>query len=246
MWNRPTRIYALALVLGCCAMGCSSSDKSSSGVTYSGVISEYTLTGFHPLEGVKVWAVGRPELGSAVTDANGKYVWKGLPPGDELVLRAHEDGWTDGMTTTVVSDTGRSDQNGAVLSKAAQQFLLTTAGFKTLDPSKALLDVDVIAPTPDGGTSAVAGVTVKISPASGTGPVYSSNDKPDPSLTETQPHGGNVFFGNVDPGPIEVTVTAPAGMTCKPTRYSWPPQAGGTISGKVGAGAAVVYEVDCE
>jgi hypothetical protein len=119
----------------------------------------------------------------------------------------------------------------------ATALLVTDAGFAYPD-ANGYLKVRVLGPN----AGQLAGATATISPASGSGPVYiDSTGKPDPTLTSTVVDG-EVLFGNVTPGRVTITVSAPnkrctASPGGKLTIGDWAPSGAGTIDAIVAARA---------
>jgi hypothetical protein len=121
---------------------------------------------------------------------------------------------------------------------SAKTLLATNAGFKYPDLNNGFLQLRVLGDN----VGTVSGATATISSPSAAGPVYIGADgTPDPTLTATVTDGF-ILFGNVPPGMVTITVTAP-GRTCTVAPHgqlvagNWPPSSGGTGTALIVAGA---------
>jgi hypothetical protein len=162
-----------------------------------------------PIASARVCILERPAIACATTDAEGNYTMT-LPPFDApasftvtftaaghlgRVRAAGHDWWPVGVGL-------RPDEAAAAEA--------TRAGFSHPPRGTGFIEVRLF----DGGVAkGLAGATVTLSPASGMGPIYVDPAfAPDRSLTATS-SSGYVWFGNVAPGRVTITVSA-TGKRC--------------------------------
>ena len=134
--------------------------------------------------------------------------------------------------------------NGAFLNPDSFETTLlgSDAGFTYPDATHGFMFVKVYGPTTGVGA---AGASVTLS--NGANAVYTGSDgTPDPELTATTT-SPVVLFGNLAPGPVELTVTAP-GMTCTVQtggilEGDWPPMATGATAAAEIAPAALTDNI---
>ncbi|HUJ58290.1 MAG TPA: carboxypeptidase-like regulatory domain-containing protein [Kofleriaceae bacterium] len=196
----------------------------------------------NPIAGAKVCILGHPEVACATTDANGGWTLEVpfLPPPPPIELA-----WSY-TATGYLGFVGLEDEAvaGAYIyyssvplfdDTMATAMLATQAGFTYPNATAGFVQVRVHGPI---------GSTAALSPASGSGPVYTRTDgTPDPTLTGTQAIDAMVYFGNVAPGTYDVGVTG-AQVTCydrgrgetNPIAGDWAPTGSGAIGVEVAAG----------
>jgi hypothetical protein len=128
--------------------------------------------------------------------------------------------------------------NGLYSEADATTYLATQAGFTYPTTTTGFVAVSVFG----AGSSDHPAATATISPAVGSGPVYTDAlGTPDPTLTS----GGRFLFGNLPPGTYTITVQSP-GRTCSEQdggftiNGQWPPTATGTLPVGITANALTV------
>jgi hypothetical protein len=171
------------------------------------------------LSGVKVCVY--PALTDcATTDATGQATLS-LAAGTEVVLSF--DATAAGHTKLLVPlRTPATDFSFApLITSTATAQAVATAGGWTLDPTKGAIIGEAVGLASSGQPPPfVDGVTMALTPSSGTGPAYfDSNSLPNPSLSATTAGGDGLgLFGNVDPGDYEVRFS---GKTCSAGPTAW-------------------------
>jgi hypothetical protein len=118
--------------------------------------------------------------------------------------------------------------------------LMDPAGFTYPAGGKAFVLVAMFS----GSGGAAVGLTASISPATGVGPVYlDPTGRPDPTLAAVTSNG-YALFGNLEPGPFEITVSA----SCTPVVFQtqgWASAKPNTIAGTTVADSLTNIVVIC-
>lgn len=179
-------------------------------LTINGTLTELTATGAGgPIEGVLICVIvplGGPCVMSA---ADGTFTATGIPETTEMLVELTAPLYQPALATVT---TGTTDVTFSYLmAKRATVSTLGTIIGQRIDATKGQIFVQA---------GDAAGVTVTLSPASGTGPFYSTaTGIPSRTLTETTVSGAAVF-ANVDPGEYIVTFSH-ATLMCPPTGFAW-------------------------
>ena len=209
----------------------------------SGVVVEPDVT--TPIAGATVCLINLPEPRCTTTDATGMY---------SVALPSFAGELDVAINVTAPGHLGFTgllrETSGGVVSysqipllddaSAASALDTTRTGFSYPAPGKAFVRFEV--------TGAI-GAHVQISPASGIGPVYvNASGVPDPELTALT-SSGYALFGDLTPGPIEITVTgvACAARPLRPfTAEGWPATTPGAIAGVTVASSRTLITAFCE
>jgi len=166
-----------------------------------------------PIEGARVCIVNHPEIGCGVSRADGGYemelpVWS---PPEALAVHVAAPGRT-GATVLVDTSPTRS-QSGLFTAwidtlrledEATLVERLKQAALRYPAPDKAFVMLGVSSDRPDG---VPAGATVSITPSAGAQVAYTDEaGRLDPAQRTLCAKGGGVLFGEVTPGPFEVSI----------------------------------------
>jgi hypothetical protein len=227
-------LRAPALVIAA-SLACSSSPPGTAGAdgggdaaqvvgqktSRSGQVYERRIAdgGLIPIERARVCILGRPDIPCATTDQAGDYTLA-LPATDATAVYAVSFA-AEGHLARLrpAGDTWWPSGVGLFTdAQAAEEVRL--AGFTYPPNGTGFVEVRLL----DGGTAkGYSGATVTLSGGAGSGPVYGDPAfKADRSLTTTS-SSGMIFFGNVQGGPVTITVKAPD-RTCDTfdVQGTWP------------------------
>jgi hypothetical protein len=168
-----------------------------------------------PIEGVKVCAMGHPEIACTTTAADGTFTLSGLTPGAEVPLTFDKPGYASLIKPIQM---GRTDEQSTVpllMSRTSDRepdlgfpIDLQTLGavqFFVLSFAGAIPDAGA---TNLFGLSAVPGVKVSMSPASGKGPYYIDNNN-GIALDAGSTVSFDALYFNVAPGDYTISVDDP-------------------------------------
>lgn len=179
-------------------------------LTINGMLTELTATGAGgPIAGATICVV-LPLGGPCVTSAaDGSFTATGIPASTEMLLELTAPTFFPALATVT---SGTTDVAFSYL--MATRATVSTLGLiigERIDATKGQIFVQ---------SGDLAGVTVTLAPASGTGPFYSgATGIPSRTLTETTTSGASVF-ANVPAGDYVVTFSHATAM-CSPTGFSW-------------------------
>jgi hypothetical protein len=195
-----------------------------------------------PIANALICIVGRPEIPCAASGTDGKYT---------LTIPA----WTTGVDMAFnVTAAGHLGSTGLVhetpgsinwvshplYTDAAAADLLRPTGFAYPAGGKAFVLLAMFR-----GGGAAEGLTASSSPAGGAGPVYADPTGTfDRTLTAIT-SDGYVLFGDLEPGPIEITVSA----SCTPTVFAtqgWTDAKPNSIAGWTVADSMTTMVVICQ
>jgi hypothetical protein len=191
-----------------------------------------------PLADVEV-CVHDTQLQCAGTGPDGSYALDAVPGNAPIAIRYTVDDYVP-LLWMFDSSVGGLSWDVELVAKADLAAVATEAG-TSQDPSKGV----VIFRATDGAGSGLAGVTAKMSPATGEGPIYLDADElADASLTATSTAGLGLIL-NVDKGKIDTVFTAPGGKTCQ-TVWSTPGSKPDSAHTVVVVSSATYVEVRCE
>jgi hypothetical protein len=170
-----------------------------------------------PIEGAVVCLPDHPEIRCARSDAAGAYT---------IALPRFDSSAPFAVTFKAAGHLGRVSPAAdwwwpsgvGLVDDAGAQQLATQAGFTYPARGTGFIELRL-----GGRPGERAGVTAKLTPSSGIGPIYADEaGRPDPAATSTSA-SGVVFFGNVAPGAVTIEVNA-AERTCGTFEVSgiWP------------------------
>jgi len=187
-----------------------------------------TFDGSTPIAGARVCVVAHPEIACATSGTDGTYALS-VPAWTtdvDLAVNATAAGYL-GATTLLHEMAGQTNwASSQLLGDAAAAALMKPAGLAYPSNGKGFVLLSVWGRL--GG--AATGMTVSASPAAG-GPVYlDAMGNPDPTLTAIGTDG-YVLLGNLEPGPIELTVSDASCMPAVLSVAAWPDAKPATISG---------------
>ena len=200
-----------------------------------------------PIRGAKVCILDHPEVGCATTDSEGEYLaFPAFASSTVFIMHFTAAGHLGSVrpaTYTSSPETVSTSWPGGVSlwSDEWAKTMAMKAGFTYPAQGSGFIQLRL-----SGGLASeiITGVTARLSPASGTGPVYADpSGDPDPSLTATV-SSNLVLFGNVAPGPVTITVNAGAKTCNTPEKLSgaWPASGPDTLPVFV-AGGSMTQEV---
>jgi hypothetical protein len=181
-------------------------------VTVSGLLVE--LLDQDPVPDVTVSVVDHPELGTATTDATGRWSLGGVPAFSDIVVRFDAEGYFPASTRVLAIedvDYGVGEDTSLFMTTLATGSVMASVIGVELDPEKTMVALVVYGTTTG---QVLPGAVAALTPPDERGAVYlSSSGFPDPALESTSTNG-SVVFVNVDPGPTTLEVLGPAGEEC--------------------------------
>ena len=181
-----------------------------------------------------------PEIPAATTGADGVFMLAGVPGLQPVTLRVEKAAYVPDQIP-LVADATRIDLAPLRLVPADANDTLAGASGAPADATRG--HVLTLAVGDVMGTG-LTGVTVRISPAAGTGPAYlDPSDQRDAALSTTGT-SGTALFTNVTPGEVEVVFSHPS-RTCRPL-HATPGTTPGSVKVAVAAGRVTAgVEVLC-
>jgi hypothetical protein len=208
-------------------------------VAVSGMVLE--IYGGAPIPNALICIIGRPEIPCAGSRADGSYTldlpaWT-TPVDFAFNVTAARHLGSTGLVHEVPGSWVWVSH--PLYNDAAAAELMDPAGFTYPAGGKAFVELAMFS----GGGGAAVGLTASISPA-GAGPVYvDPTGTPDPTLTAITSNG-YALFGNLEPGPFEITVSA----SCTPIVFQtqgWASTKPNTIAGTTAADSLTNIVVIC-
>jgi hypothetical protein len=190
-----------------------------------------------PVAGMQVCVYGDSSVPCVFTDEFGAYAISGVEADAEILLQFTKAGYFPAVVTVKTTLAALDIGEFPAPSTGEASIFASIAGV-TLDSAKGQLLGTAVQTGSSGGLVGQDGITMTISPASGTGPFYTNAQSlPDPAATSTGPSGLGLW-ANVNPGEVEVTFTHPT-KTCTPLAMAWPGTAANSVRMTVVAGYLV-------
>ncbi len=186
----------------------------------------------------------------ATTGADGTYSLPGIPASTQVAASLTGGAYYPSL---YLKTTGAADETNDIEAISSGTITLLTAVVNVqADPTKGQIAVIALDgnPPPDGGTGPAhnSGISVALTPSSGSGPFYlDATGIPQmvnkQSMTSAKGVGAYI---NVDPGVVELTYTAPAGITCAAPIAGWPGSTPSSIKALVVAGYGTAAYMTCK
>jgi hypothetical protein len=246
-WRRAALLTVLLAAVGCTSSNPGGPAAGAGGTSGADVrIITSTVADYHggaPLAGARVCVVGHPEIPCATSGADGTYVMTVTEPTTDrdLAVNVTAAGYLGGTALLHETAGELTWATPSLFDDAAAAALLTPAGIAYPSGGKGVVLLSVWGRS--GG--AALGVTVSSAPAGGA-PVYlDQTGTPDPTLSGIT-SDGYVLLGNLQPGPIEITVSD---GSCAPAVFAaeaWPDAKPATISGVTVADSLTEMVVACQ
>ena len=175
----------------------------------------------------------------ATTGADGTYSLPGIPASTQVAASLTGGAYYPSL---YLKTTGAADETNDIEAISSGTITLLTAVVN--------VQADPTNPPPDGGTGPAhnSGISVALTPSSGSGPFYlDATGIPQmvnkQSMTSAKGVGAYI---NVDPGVVELTYTAPAGITCAAPIAGWPGSTPSSIKALVVAGYGTAAYMTCK
>ena len=189
--------------------------------------------------GAEVCLLNQPQAACEITDSVGRFRFA-VPPDTNLAVTVRAPGFGSSL---VAFRSGRSDLTGFTITLLTDESEKTYYGAAGVDwPSTTRGFLFVFAN--DMMNLQLAGLTMSLSPSSGSGPFYDdANGAPDKTLQATSAIG-TTHFGGVAPGDLEVSF-GPSNLFCSAIVGAWPSEHPGMVRVPVVAGVETIVGVRC-
>jgi hypothetical protein len=208
-------------------------------VTMTGTI--VTVNTTVPVAAAKVCVHDHPDLACATTDLAGAFAIP-MPPSQEFALEVTAPDHASTLVGFTPKTAAVKDITIGIRKDATAHARYAAFGAAYPDAVNGFLSLWALGPGAQ--KAGLDGITMELSPKSGTGPFFFAADSnPDPTRQETSSFGVGVF-ANVAPGVVEITF-GPSSVTCQPGFGAWAATKANTVRAPIAAGFETRVEQRC-